>query len=427
MNKKIAAYGFDKLGYEITSINNSGIDFIEYMSNKDLSEYDGVFIPSGIFETLPKSYTERVKYDIALLNERDKQIQNLLEKKSWICFLNSAIHQWQEHGNKQYPARDMRNTDLVKIFLQRRNISVSTFNQPINTLLSKTNEFSEYFRLPFSAALSCIGSTLKNQDVCRTIATFKHGDKEFVVGFEFNQQEFYIPMYCKRLELNKLIDIIHDLSKSISSYISKNKVTIPQWVNDAFRFSREEELKERELELEKTLIETKNQLAILEKYKCILVTSGEFLRQEILDVLSKYFGLTIDPTDIGEEDAKILDDKGEIITFLEIKGVNQGVKEKYIHQICANRADFDSTKKGLLIINTLMQEEDIEKRLDNRPSQKLLDLANYHNVIVIRTVDLLKLMITTDNMTLEERRKALLDIILNQSGVYAANAPLVVT
>ena len=99
-NKKlrIIAYGFDVLGFQLptTSVSvgdNAEVEYLPFQANGALDQADAAIIPQGIFEKIEythgigETYTD-VHVRKAILQERQKQVFNLIEEGKWVCFFS---------------------------------------------------------------------------------------------------------------------------------------------------------------------------------------------------------------------------------------------------------------------------------------------------------------------------------------------------
>ena len=114
--KKIAAYGFERLGFKIPQKEmplgpDKEVCFIGYEDSDRLDEFNGVMIFQGIFEAIKQGKIESDKKQIV---ERKIQIKNLLEKGAWVCFLVSRI--FDNLVSMGY-AGEFTDTDLCKQIL----------------------------------------------------------------------------------------------------------------------------------------------------------------------------------------------------------------------------------------------------------------------------------------------------------------------
>jgi hypothetical protein len=108
-------------------------------------------------------------------------------------------------------------------------------------------------------------------------------------------------------------------------------------------------------------------------------------------MLRSFFGVRVDALEEFREDAKILDDTGEVIAFVEIKGTKGGIKREHINQVDSHRerAGLSSSVSGVLIINNEMSVGGIKERFETTVPGEQIDHAKKLNVLIIRTIDLL--------------------------------------
>ncbi|GAH05117.1 unnamed protein product, partial [marine sediment metagenome] len=169
------------------------------------------------------------------------------------------------------------------------------------------------------------------------------------------------------------------------------------------------ELHKKEIDIEKELTQFQN-------YKAILTTSGDILNELISKILNEYFLISIDSSDNKKEDIKILNEKDDIIAFVEVKGTKRGVKREYIDQADSHRerAGVTNETPGILIINNEMSIEGIENRKEAVIAKEQIIHATNRNVLIIRTIDLLNLMLLLEKD--QDRKSRFLSIVLNNSG-----------
>jgi hypothetical protein len=104
---RIIGYGFDAIGFQLPNTpvsvgDNAQIEFVPLQSPEALDQADGAIIPQGIFETIDyqRSYDgthTEVRVRKALLQERQKQVFNMIEDRKWVCFLLGSIIR-RKHG-----------------------------------------------------------------------------------------------------------------------------------------------------------------------------------------------------------------------------------------------------------------------------------------------------------------------------------------
>lgn len=117
-----------------------------------MDDADGVLIPQGIFEEINYqraygvgTYTN-VRVDKGLLQERGKQVFNLIRECKWVCFLVGGIVDKVPQGD--WNSQDINDSDLVKRMLNA--IEITRFQRQVVDGLSlfetKRDEFRSYLR-----------------------------------------------------------------------------------------------------------------------------------------------------------------------------------------------------------------------------------------------------------------------------------------
>ncbi|MFA7032484.1 MAG: hypothetical protein WC201_02870, partial [Bacilli bacterium] len=140
----------------------------------------------------------------------------------------------------------------------------------------------------------------------------------------------------------------------------------------------------------------KEELNINHRYKSILYTSGVELEDVVIDILSELFNYDRRKfsNDKKEDFRIVLED---VVYIVEIKGIGSNLKSENVSQIevhCSGCIDdmeesgTIKTVKGLLIVNT-----ERNKRPEDRTpiNDTQIDLAKRYGILIITTVDLLKL------------------------------------
>ena len=144
--------------------------------------------------------------------------------------------------------------------------------------------------------------------------------------------------------------------------------------------------------------------------------------QLYLVVLENFFGLKVDPTDQNREDAKILDDQGDVLAIVEIKGTTKGIKREYINQVDSHRErnELPLSMPGVLMINNEMSIEGITERLATAVDDEQIKHAQNLNILIVRTIDLLFLMKHLENDP--ERKNKLINLLTAGGGWLKADS-----
>lgn len=116
------------------------------------------------------------------------------------------------------------------------------------------------------------------------------------------------------------------------------------------------------------------------------------------------------------EDLKILDDKSAPLVFCEVKGVNRGVKREHVNQADSHRerADLPATFPALLILNThIKNARDLEEKDKDVPMEQVVH-AKKNNVLILRTLDLLRLLCLKLQQNIP--KEVIIDLFIQSSG-----------
>jgi hypothetical protein len=214
-----------------------------------------------------------------------------------------------------------------------------------------------------------------------------------IVGMILWNHHFFIPSLLPDNTKERIEEYFILLADALTSTYNKLLYSIPEWVNE-FKFSEEVKLFDR---MKKILADVKGintQLEQFQRYKRILLFDSDILVEAVVEVLRQGFGLNVDESDEYREDIKILNDKGTPIIFGEIKGTNGGVKREHINQVDGHRerAKLDPKFPAILIINTHIKNSRTVAEKDKVPQKEQVIHATNMNVLVLRTLDLLRLL-----------------------------------
>lgn len=396
---KINCIGFQSIGYQIengkeVSTDSCEIQFFSLKASPPLDEFDGIIIPSGIFESFEHvsnymdSYT-KVYCERDLLLKRERELINLFKKQGWICCLVREIFDNVSDGS--YRTKSCNDTDLTKILLNSFNISRKTFKGSA-AVDSKNDEFNNYIK-KWGIAKTVLTPPYREQDR-KVIAQI--GDS--VVGLEFMGKVFFLPFHATDYNENDSIGLGEETSRAILAYRQKRITEIPDWAQK-FQFDSEIKLQIKLNDMLKEVNEIQNEISEWQSYKGILSQSGDSLKDSLVFILKSFFKLNVTDVEDFKEDAVIRSENGEPIVIVEVKGTKGGIKRKYINQLDTNRERIgvDSSTPGLLLINDQMTIENIESRRETTVADEQISHSKNCNILIIRTVDFISLMKNFEN------------------------------
>jgi len=398
--QRVCAYGFDRSGFEGPSdqspatweTEHAEVVWLPYGGHRALDEFDGVIMPQGIFEeieirndtVLGDSYA-KIKCDRDLMLEKDREMRNLINAGGWICFLVKEMVGVVPDGSG-YGRRRVRDTDLCRRALETLNIDYINEPSGVTGLRAVQNEFIKY--VEGHGVAKTFFDSFRN----RQAKVLVEWNNERPVGLEVIAQFFFLPFLTTRRYFQQAKNVASLAAESVIAYRHKVNEETPEWVNELL-FNTETKLLEHLSQLQGEIAATERQISKWRKYKRILIRSGDPLKDDVISILTDYFGLKVNSIDEGREDFAILESES-IICLGEVKGTNSGVKREHINQVDSHRErnDLDSQTAGLLVINNQMDIASIEERLKTTVPEEQIVHARSMNVLIVRTVDLLFFM-----------------------------------
>ena len=116
------------------------------------------------------------------------------------------------------------------------------------------------------------------------------------------------------------------------------------------------------------------------------------------------------------EDFWILDDKGKEVAICEVKGLSKNVKREYITALVQHREQRDLADDfpSILFVNTFAASESVEEKDGQRIGKWECQKAIKDHVLIIRTLDLVRLL----NLVWQKRLDTakIRELLLNEIG-----------
>lgn len=413
----VILYGFDKAGLSIPPAVDRPeyrIEGLPYGSPEIPANTKGLILASGIFEHVQYTtgYMGRRAASVTCDRENllivDRHVTNVLKSGGWIVILVREIVDEFPSGDGYNGTFVADDTDLAKRILtgiQRRRYSEGT-----GSVAPKRDEFGAYIKR-WGIAKTLFG----NPEGARVLAVAG----EQVVGFEYGARVYVLPFMATSTSSEHAKELGETLVRGVLDYRRKMLVHLPDWVGD-FQFVGEAELRREQSVLRERLLEVDSGLETWEKNKIVLVSSGTILKDALVEILKTFFGFSVDTLDEGRDDFKIIDDARAPIVIGEVKGTNGGVKREHINQVDSHRErlGLGADVPGLLVINNQMDITGIAKRHEAQVAQEQVRHARHHNVLVVRTIDLVYLM---RHLEVDlERREKFLGLLRGRGGWLSA-------
>ncbi|MCM8558914.1 hypothetical protein ACLE2W_02110 [Pseudomonas shahriarae] len=369
----------------ITS-RNFTLNFEPFKTLKRFDEYDGVIVFKSTFESFSYStgfYGGRTEchHDSTELNKRKKELQLLLAKGGFVCFLlDDVFIDRTDSGN-------YLNTDLTKFCLNEKSVHRENFRNSVSRIDIKFDEFRSFLNI-FGVAHSYVQN---HYQVCELtpIAVYE----SYTIGFHIDKNEYYLPSLLPANTPEKLDEYFTLLANSLVSSYNKLRVELPSWIKE-FKFSEETLLLENRYELEAQLKANRESEDTLNKFKSILATTGDNLVLSVAEVFKVGFGISVDTKDDLREDLKLLDEKGRPFCLCEIKGTNKGIGREFVNQADSHRdrAGLPDEFPSVLIVNTHIKNARSISEKDQEIAIEQIRHSKKMNILMMRTIDLLFLL-----------------------------------
>ncbi|HZD40175.1 MAG TPA: hypothetical protein VE131_05600, partial [Terriglobales bacterium] len=428
------AFGFDEAGFDLPTescelADGSLVETIGFNDARALDEADGVIVPQGIFERIrTESHniwgtTSSVWVHKWPLLERERQVFNLLRQGKWICFLIGEITDEIFPGINREAIND---TDLCKRLLNAFGVGRRhRYNLPMpNEARTRDTEFEAYVA-KYGAAKTVLELPSRHSIERRILVELATGA---VVGVEFDHQLFFLPFTAHDRTRDTVSAVSKAVAHAVRRYRQKWTVELPTWV-DFLRFKGEESLYQEINSLLEKTNRLEKQLDSWRDYKAILTTSGRTLTDRIIAILESFFDFevhrrqgqhgTASPrgTDPSDSSHQIL-----FAAYSTESGSDEQSETNPIEELDAyrKRLGLPQSTPGLCIINHGQILPDLKQRLDLELSKQQVEVAKDHNILLIRTIDLLFFMQHMEDSP--HRRRALMKLCFSGGGWLKADA-----
>jgi len=420
----ILAFGFERRGYEQLPGTMPGIiedkrfvlQFERFDTDQRFEAYDGVVLFKGAFEAIHRARTWddssylTVNWDRKALTQRRMELTSLLQKPGFVCFLvDSRFLDYTEEG-------DTSDSDLAKVILKDFSIYRENFSTAQPSPDGVRPEFGSFLD-KYGAAYAYYTTYAAKEIEGMLFPIARTGGR--LTGFALADRLFFLP--CHTPKAAHLKDFLTVLANALIDCRAKLAFEIPPWLQE-FRFPIERQLVAEEKSIQARLAEIRSSLDNYDQFKVCLCQDGPQLVKSVSTVLTKGFGFRLaDADDEFIEDRCILGSNLKPEVLVEIKGTTRGVKREHINQADSHRerrnlpADFPS----IVIINTHAKESKQLADKDRPIANEQIVHAHKLRVLVLRTLDLVRLYAQKESGTLDSSR--LLNLLKSESGWLKAS------
>ena len=244
----ILVYGIEKKGLTAPDSKirdrNYKLSFHQFDTSSRFNEFDGVILFQGIFEKIEHRSDEFHSYiigdcDINELDKRDKELNLLLDKNGFVCFvLCERFEDEDGRGRKVYSHFDLAKRRTNSDGFYREN-----FSRRATNVHSKLDEFRKFLGL-YGGAWSYFRYDSRWNDVVHVLADIDY----YPVGIRLGNRIFFIPSLIVENIPHKVEEYFSLIAESITSLLNKIDYEIPAWV-DGFKFEEEVNILRRKQEI----------------------------------------------------------------------------------------------------------------------------------------------------------------------------------
>ena len=390
----IMVHGAEMLGLALDTAElddrNYKLQFLPYKTEHRLSEFDGVITFQRLYERFESkssymsAWTEHT-CDRDELDKREKEADILVNNGGFIVFL---LHKpFRDHIYENHSSTYYKDTDLAKRFLNWESLYREDFGKRHTGLRCVRDEFRRFLEL-YGAAWSAF--SYYGGMSWRDIALLGGKPVSMIIADSL----FFIPSLLPDRSSERKEEFYQLLSDAVVTCVKKLRVELPAWA-DGFLLPNEQTLIDEQRRLSSRLDEIDNERGTLTKFKRVLVGDGDALAEAVVFLLAAGLGYKVNSDDTYREDFQILDDEGNPVVFGEVKGTTRGVKREFINQADSHRerAGYSSDFPTVLILNTHTKNARTIQEKDQEVPSEQVKHAVAMRVLVIRTLDLLNLLV----------------------------------
>lgn len=387
---RILVFGLDKKGLHVPTEpvrdRRFELTFEPFSTARRFQEFDGVILFQGIFESFEvgRNVVGEEWSDHSCerdeLDKRKKESTALLEKGGLICcLLCMPFIDLTEQGS-------FTQTDLTKWLLRPGDLFRRNYRETVTEVHCVRDEFRHFLTL-FGVARSRFNNRLEGH--WRPIARAGRD----VVGMVVNDSTYFLPARVPDNRADAVDEYFRLLADALVTATEMFRSDLPVWAASGFRFDEEPSLEQRRQALADDVASVDASIARLQRFKRVLTSSDDALVDAVAGVLVDGFRLRVDDTDDHREDLKVLTATGDAIALVEVKGASGSVKRENVNQADNHRerANLPATFPTVLIMNTHARETSIERKDRAVPEEQVQHAARM-NILVLRTLDLLRLL-----------------------------------
>ncbi len=348
-------------------------------SPESFLDYSAVVVYAGAFEIFTGHDgrlcdVRSATYD---LDRRDREAHTMGQKGIPLILLVPSIPQRLE--NRPVP----ETADLFRRLMSTLPMEWELLPKPVANLKALVPEFAELIQKHGVANVAFV-PTLAYTGQATVIA-----ELGAIYAFCMGPNLFFLPSHMPHNH-DDACAIAALAARCVLAYRQRISTEMPGWVDD-FRFQCENALR-AEAEVHRLALSKLE--AGIESYtarKVALCYKSDPLVKVIVSILREVFELQVKTEDKRIEDAAIVDENGNVLAVVEIKGESGSFKREHVNQVDSHRErlNLPAKTRGLLIMNTNMKASSLAEK-DEAPHPDIIAKAVAENVLMMRTLDLLR-------------------------------------
>lgn len=262
---------------------------------------------------------------------------------------------------------------------------------------------------------------LHNLDKVHIISEIKHNDLSYISGFAVQMDEGLLYVMPASLPSGNEHPFMRTLTRGILAHSQRVKHPSAAPIVKSFQFAKEKTLIAELDKLKKKITDTEEQIKAYDEKKDILFLRNDPLADRLAEWLTNYMVIATRRQEEYIEDFWLLDENGNDVAICEAKGVNTNVKREHITALVLHREERDLPDDfpSILIMNTFANATTIKQKDRQGVGRIERGRATRNNVLIVRTLDLVRLLDLLEQGRLEQTEVRAL--LLNETGWLKAS------
>ena len=277
-------------------------------------------------------------------------------------------------------------SDLFRRIVARLNLPWSKLKTGHPSIKADVSGFQ-----PFIERYGYAHVCFRPEPSSRVQPTVISGVKDMIWAFCLDLTLFVLPCIAPT-QRRDAAQAAAEAARCVLTYRRQMARELPQWAQE-FRFAHERELVEQLAVRQAEVGALEQELASYSARKGALCYTSQPLVEAVVEILKSALGLQVQVEDQKIEDARILAADESILSVVEIKADSASFRRAHINQVDDHRERLGvpHSTPGLLIMNTKTKARTLSEK-DEQPHAEIVQKAVAENVVLVRTLDLLRIV-----------------------------------